>query len=116
MTQKKKVLRFTLELWKLYLDICATYHTAFVTWLLDDVEDVNTTMVGNYNNGVKLFSLKDYYGKFHMWINKNVMENLLSIPCLKEEGYHIDYASNKEWVVTKPQGGSDKVQRGHMPY
>ena len=53
MTQKKKVLPFTLELWKLYLDICATYHTAFVTMMLDDMGESGTTLVGNCNAGVK---------------------------------------------------------------
>ena len=32
------------------------------------------------------------------------MENLLYIPFFGEEGSHIEYASDKEWVVTKPQG------------
>ena len=106
MTQKKKVLPFTLELWKLYLDICATYHTAFVTMMLDDMGESGTTLVGNCKAGVTSSTQKGYYGKFHMWINKNDMSNLLSIPYLEQEGYHIKYDSDEEWVVKTPRGKS----------
>ena len=50
MTQKKQVLCFTLALWKLFLDNCETYHTAFMTWLLENVADADTTLVGNSND------------------------------------------------------------------
>ena len=102
--QKEQVAWFTLARWKLYLDICVAYHTAFVTWLLNNLEDSDTTLVGNFNYGVTSSSLKGYYGKFHMWVKNNGMENLLYIPCLRKEGYHIEYASDKEWFVTTPQG------------
>ena len=82
--QKKQVAWFTFSWWELYLYIYATYHTAFVTWLLKHVEDVDTTLVGKCNTGVTSSSLKVYYGKLHMWVNKNGMANLLSIPCLEE--------------------------------
>ena len=58
------------------------YHTAFVTWLLKNVEDADTTLLGKFNAGVTMSSLKGYHGKFHMWVNKNRMANLLYIPCL----------------------------------
>ena len=35
--QNKQVARFTLSWWKLYLDICETYHTSFITWLLNNM-------------------------------------------------------------------------------
>ena len=52
------------------------YHTAFVTWLLNIVEDAKNTLVGNCNAGVTSSSLKGYYGKLHMWVKKNGMANL----------------------------------------
>ena len=71
---------YTLDPWKLHLDRCATYHTAFVTIILDDVGKSGMTLVGNFNAGVTSSTQKVYYGKFYMWINKNGMANLLSIP------------------------------------
>ena len=35
---------FTLDSHKLYLDSCATYHSAFVRWMIDDVKTVTTVM------------------------------------------------------------------------
>ena len=102
--QKEQVAWFTLARWKLYLDICVAYHTAFVTWLLNNLEDSDTTLVGNFNDGVTSSSLKGYSGRFHIWVNDNGMAKLLSITCTKEEGCHSEYASDREWVVTTPQG------------
>ena len=80
---------------KLYLDSCATYHTAFFTIILDDVDESGTTLVGNCNAGVTSSTQKGCYGKFHTWINKNSMTNLLSIHCLEQEGYHNKYDSDE---------------------
>ena len=44
--------RVTLSWWKLYLDSCAIYHTAFMDLLLDNVREVNTVLKGNCNAGV----------------------------------------------------------------
>ena len=52
------------------------YHTELVIWLLNNVEDANTTIVGNCNSGVTLSSLEGYYEKFYMWVKKNGMANL----------------------------------------
>ena len=58
--------RYTLDQWKLYLESCDTYHTAFVTSMLDDVGKSGTTLMGNCNAGVTSSTQKGYYGKFHM--------------------------------------------------
>ena len=89
--------------------------------MLDGVGKSGTTLVGNCNAGVTSSTQKGYYGKFQMWINKNGMANLLYIPCLEQEGYHIKYYSYEEWVVKTPQGviipfkRDTGVTRG-MPY
>ena len=83
MIKKKQVARFMPTWWELYLDSCATYHTAFVKLMSENVADANTTLVGTCNAGVTFSSLKRYYGKFHMWVNNNGMANLLCNPCLE---------------------------------
>ena len=90
--------------YKLYLDSCATYHMSFVTSLLQDAKEVGTALHGNCNAGVTATITKGYWGKFHMWVNENGMVNLISIPCLEEDGYNISYDTKKEWVVTTPKG------------
>ena len=46
-TQKKQVARFKLVWTNLHLDKCVTYHTKLVTWLLENVGDADTTLVGH---------------------------------------------------------------------
>ena len=47
--KNSSVKRFTLDLHKLYLDSCATYHSVFVRWIIDDVKTVTTVMQGKCN-------------------------------------------------------------------
>ena len=62
--------RVTLDWWKLYLGSCATYHTAFVDWLLDNVHEVDTVFKGNCNVGVTISNQKGWFGVFKLWLNK----------------------------------------------
>ena len=74
------VTRFTLDLHKLYLYSCATYHSAFVRWMLDDVNTVTTVLQGNSNAGVSTSNEKGFYGLWNFWINEQGNANLISIP------------------------------------
>lgn len=114
--------RDTLDPWKLYLDSCATYHCAFVEWLLKNVRVVDTILKGNCNAGVTTSNEKGTFGgQFDLWLNRNGIANLLSIPQLEEDGYVINYSTHGEWVVTTPQGKEIVFKRdtglcNRMPY
>ena len=43
------VKNFTLDSHKMYLDSCATYHSDFARWMLDDVKTVTTVLQENCN-------------------------------------------------------------------
>ena len=94
----------TLDNWKLYLDTCATYHSAFVDWMLSNVHQVNTILRGNCNAGVTSTNVKGTYGLWEFWLNKKGIVNLLSVPQLEKDGFVIDYNTNRDWVVTTPTG------------
>ena len=56
-----------------------------------------------------------------MWLNRNGIGNLLSIPQLEEDGYIVDYNTKWDWVVTTPQGKKIVFKRdtclcARMPY
>ena len=56
-----------------------------------------------------------------MWLNRNDITNLLSIPQLEEDGYMIDYNTTRNWIVTTPGGMEiiflwDIGLSNHMPY
>ena len=97
--------RITLDENKLYLDSCATYHTAFVRERLDRVENAGVTLRGNCNAGVTASSEKGWLGDFHMWLNEKGIANLLSLPQLERDGYKVHYDTDGDWVVTSPKGG-----------
>ena len=51
---------------------------------LDDVQTVNTILRGSYNVGTTFFNEKVWYkGLFHMWLVRNGIVNLLSLPLLE---------------------------------
>ena len=52
--------RFTLDVHKLYLDICVTYHYSFVMLMLGNVHQVSTVLQGNYNSGVSALDEKGF--------------------------------------------------------
>ena len=68
--------RVTLDKWILYLDTCATYHSAFVDWMLSNVHTMNTVLRGNCNAGVTSTNVKGTYGLWEFWLNKQGIANL----------------------------------------
>ena len=78
--------RITLEWWKHYLDSCASYHTFFVKEFLKSIEEGGGTMTGNCNAGTTRITKKGSYGDLQVWLNKQGVANLISIPCSKQMG------------------------------
>ena len=97
---REKGPRTTLCTWKLYLDSCATYHSVFVEWCLDNIRTVGVSLTGHCNAGTTTSTKKGLYGEFEMWLNTKGIANLLSIPQLEEDGYTVDYNTKRDWVVT----------------
>ena len=85
-----RIRNVTLCEWKLYLDSCATYHSTFVDWFLENLHDVSVHITGHCNAGTTTCKQKGYYGVFKMWLNKNGIENLLSITQLEQDGFVIE--------------------------
>ena len=77
---------------------------AYTKYLLDNIQEVTTTLHGNCNADVSATKTKGWWRKFHMWVNEKGMVNLLSVPCLEEDRYIITYNTQKEWVVTTTKG------------
>ena len=100
---KNATKRFTLDWYKLYLDSCATYHSACVRKPLNEIREVKTVLQGNCNAGVSTSNEKGYYGLWNFWLNEQGIANLLSIPQLEKNGYLIDYNTKRDWAVTSPE-------------
>jgi len=116
-----KTKRLKLSPTKLFLDSCATYHSGYVDWLMKNVHVVENYLKGHCNAGVTVCKEQGYLGVFKMWLNRNGIANLLSIPQLEEDGYVIDYNTKRDWTVTTPQGKRIIFKRdtglcNRMPY
>jgi len=107
--------RITLHDWKLFLDSCTTYHSAFSDWMLSNMHEVSTVLRGNRNAGVTSTDVKGYYGLWEFWLNKKGITNLLSIPQLGKDGYVAVYNTKRDWVVTTPSG-KEMSSRGTLGF
>ena len=97
--------RVTLMAHKLYLDSCATYHTMFDTFWLDNVRKVGDIMTGHCNAGVTVSDTKGLlWNLFEVWVNESGVANLLSIPQLEKDGFRIKYDTHGDWEVYSPDG------------
>ena len=94
---------FTLDDWKCYLDICATYHTFFVREFLDIVSSGKTAINGICNAGTVTTNTRGWYRKFKVWLNERGVANLLSIPILEYSWYIVSTHTKGDWFVTTPK-------------
>ena len=83
---KSKDNRYIVDRWKLYLDSCATYHSFFVEKFLTNVQDGNTTLTGSCNASTAVTNTRGLRDKFKVWLNKQGISNLLSVPMLESAG------------------------------
>ena len=89
----------------LYLDSTSPFHQMFDASHIDNVKNVSTILRGSCNASTTLSEMKGWYkGLFHMWLVRNGVENLLSLPQLELEGYCIKYDTITNWVIHIPDG------------
>ena len=74
----------------------------------------------NCNAGQVETSTRGLYQDFHVWLNEKGIANLISIPELEECGYKVETHTDRDWVVTSPQGRRITFKRdtgvcNHMP-
>ncbi len=77
----------------------------FVDKHLDDVKEAGVTLCGKCNAGT-IFSKEKgvLLDMFSMWLVRNGIANLLSVPCLEREGCEITYGTNTSWIINCPNG------------
>ena len=100
----------TLDWWKCYLDSCASYHTFFMKQFLTNITQGGATMTGNCNAGTTTANKQGSYGDFRVWLNKQGIANLISLPMLEASGYIVSTHTHGQWVVTSPLGEENYVQ------
>ena len=61
-------------------------------------------MNGNCNAGETEITRRGYLGEMRVWLNKNGIANLISIPKLEEYGYTVNTNTKGQWKVFTPKG------------
>ena len=78
--------RRTLDPNKLYLDSTSSFHQMFTDEHLEDIKQVEVVLSGHCNAGTSFSDEKGVYlDLFKMWLVKNGIANLLSLPRLERD-------------------------------
>jgi hypothetical protein len=97
--------RRTLNPNRLYLDSTLSFQQVFTNEHLDHLCPKGTTPCANCNAGTMFATKKGWYlDLFHLWLVRNGLANLLSLPQLEDNGFYVEYHKGRKWVVTTPQG------------
>ena len=97
--------RETLKPSYLYLDSMSSFNQMFEDKHLEDVQEVGVTLRGKCNAGTIFSNEKGVLlDMFSMWLVRNGIANLLSVPCLEREGCQITYDTKTAWIVSCPNG------------
>ena len=56
------------------------------------------------NAGQTETDTRGWYGDFEVWLNERGIANLISLPALEDAGYKVESHTDRDWVVTSPQG------------
>ena len=95
--------RETLKPTYLYLDSISSFYQVFSNKYLEKVKEMGVTLRGKCNAGMVFLNEKDMLlDMFCMWLVRNGIANLLSIPCLEHDRYQVTYDTNMCWIVKCP--------------
>ena len=110
-TEVDPVARKTLNKHHVYLDSCSTYHQFITDEYLTDIHNPSKTLKGQRNKGTSIINKKGKFGNLGVWLNKQGLANILSIPLLEKTGYRIAYDTLGDWEVHSPTGDVTMFQR-----
>ena len=92
--------RRTLDPNKLYLDSTSSFHQMFTDEHLADIKQVEVVLRGHCNAGTSFSDEKGIYlDLFEMWLVKNGIANLLSLPRLERDGFFVTYDTRTCWKM-----------------
>ena len=87
-----------------YLGSCSSFQQVFTKNYLFDVKTTMMRLKGDCNTINAYSKCKCWWQGFHMWLEESGIANLLSVPQLEADGFTINYNTERNWVVTTPEG------------
>ena len=68
---------------RIYLDSCYKYISFFNEWLLEDIRQIDTMLLGYTNAGTSKTNCVGNYGGVEAWLYISGIANIFSMPALK---------------------------------
>ena len=102
--------RKTLDPQRLYLDSTSSFHQVFTEEHVDDLRLAGLRLAGvtlcaGCNAGINFATKKGWYcALFDLWLVRNGIANLLSLPQLEADGFTVSYHTGGNWIATTPHG------------
>jgi hypothetical protein len=97
--------RNTLDPHQLYLNSTSSFHQVFTEEHLDNLRLAGATLRADCNAGTNFATEKGWYSNlFDLWLVRNGIANLLSLPQLEADGFTVSYHTGGNWIVTTLQG------------
>jgi hypothetical protein len=89
----------------LYLYSISSFRQIFTEEHLNHLNTAGITLRADCNAGTNFSTKKGWYQDlFHLWLVRNGIANLLSLPQLEDNGFTISYHTRGKWIITTPQG------------
>ncbi len=105
-------MRKTLDPQRLYLDSMLSFHQVFMDKHLDNLRLAGATLCPNCNASTNFATKKGWYRNLcNLWLVRNGIANLLSLPQLEANGFTVSYHTGGNWIVTTPQGNEITFHR-----
>ncbi len=97
--------RKTLDPQRLYLDSTSSFRQVFTKEHLDNRCLTGATLRADCYAGTNFATKKGWYRDlFDLWLVRNGIANLLSLPQLEADGFTVSYHTGGNWIVMTPQG------------
>ncbi len=95
----------TLDPQRLYLNSTSSFHQVFTEEHLDNLRLAGATLRANCNAGTNFATKKGWYcNLFDLWLVRNGIANLLSLPKLEAERFTVSYHTGGNWIISTPHG------------
>jgi hypothetical protein len=95
----------TLDPQRLYLNSTSRFHQVFTEEHLDNLRLAGATLHTDCNVGTNFATKKGWYRDlFELWLVRNSIVNLLSLPQLEADRFTVSYHTRGNWIVTTPHG------------